>query len=417
MSAESPFELPPEEAIRWFRQKGYALNFDWRDMWREQHARAFTVAKATQLDILADIRAELDKAIASGATLRTFAKALKPTLQAKGWWGEKEVIDPKTGEKVLAQLGSATRLRTIYDTNLRQAQSAGRYERMQRTKARRPYARYVCVDDGNTRAEHWRWHGLVLPIDDPFWDTHWPPNGWGCRCKVMQLSDRDLERYGFKVGAAPAVETVTYVNERTGQRTRVPKGIDPSFDYNPGKVPRGFTPPDNAPVLRPVRSFADYDRPALRDVPAEERQPQPDLWPAVHTRADERRVREAFAQLFQIGDKQEAEVGDPQGVQTTFNRRFLDHLLEKDPTRTSFVPLAKTTVERPFEIWMVPFRRKDGSVVMRKRYIGLYEGAKPDAGHLVVVDRGDDGQAAWTAYPKDKLDSKREGYLLYPATK
>lgn len=232
----SPFALPPEEAIRWFGQKGYRIGWDWRDTWNEEHERAFTVAKATQQDLLEDMRAAVDEAIKNGTTLRDFTKGLKPTLQAKGWWGEQLVVNPDTGREEVVQTGSPSRLRVIYDTNLRMAQAAGRYERMQRLKAQRPYGRYVAILDGRTRSEHEKWHGTVLPLDDPWWDTHTPPNGWGCRCKMQQLSERDLERYGFKVAArAPAEEMRTWLNERTGETMRIPSGIDPGFAYNPGK--------------------------------------------------------------------------------------------------------------------------------------------------------------------------------------
>ena len=34
------------------------------------------------------------------------------------------------------------------------------------------------------RLQHLAWDGLVLSPDDPFWDTHAPPNGWGCTCRI-----------------------------------------------------------------------------------------------------------------------------------------------------------------------------------------------------------------------------------------
>jgi SPP1 gp7 family putative phage head morphogenesis protein len=235
--ALDPFGLSPDEAIAWFTSKGYRISFDWRDVWKQEHARAFTVAKATQKDILDDIRAAVTRALKNGETLANFRKELRPTLQEKGWWGEKEQVDPVTGETKLVQLGSARRLRVIYETNLRQAQAAGRWERIERQKERRPYARYVCLLDGNERPAHRAWHGTILPVDHPWWDTHAPPNGWGCRCSMQQLSDRDLQRFGYSVSdAAPPSRNRAWVNERTGKRILVPEGIDPGFDYNPGKA-------------------------------------------------------------------------------------------------------------------------------------------------------------------------------------
>ena len=76
MPEVAPLNLPPEEAIKWFGKKGYKVAFDWRDVWKEEHRNAFTVAKAMGQDILVDIRTELDKALAEGTTLAEFRKNL-----------------------------------------------------------------------------------------------------------------------------------------------------------------------------------------------------------------------------------------------------------------------------------------------------------------------------------------------------
>lgn len=229
------FNLPPAEAIKALEEKGYKIGWDWRDTWNEEHERAFTVAKAARLDLLADIRTAVEDALVNGTLLRDFTKELRPILESKGWWGEKLVTNPETGEEELVQLGSPSRLRVIYETNLRMSQAAGRYERMQRLKAQRPYGRYIAMP--NARPEHRAWHGVVLPLDDGWWETHTPPNGWGCKCKMQQLSARDLERYGYAVDdEAPPIDLIAWKNDRTGETSMIPKGIDPGFALNPGKA-------------------------------------------------------------------------------------------------------------------------------------------------------------------------------------
>lgn len=74
--------MPPAEAIRFFK-KGIQFGFDWRDVWKEEHAVAFTVAKAMQIDILQDIRAALQDALENGTTFDQFKKDLIPVLQKK----------------------------------------------------------------------------------------------------------------------------------------------------------------------------------------------------------------------------------------------------------------------------------------------------------------------------------------------
>lgn len=239
MAVVEPRAVPPEEAIAFFRAKGYAIGFDWRDVWHEEHGIAFTVAKAMSLDILEDIRGAVDQAISSGITFRDFEKYLVPILQAKGWWGRKTVVDPVTGETVDAQLGSRRRLEIIFDTNVRTSYAAGQWERIERLKDRRPWLRYVAVMDARTRPQHAAWHNTILRADDPWWQTHFPPNGWKCRCTVMQLSDRDLGRYGLDPSPEePPMDLQPWLNKRTGQFEMVPAGIDPGFANNAGLLDR-----------------------------------------------------------------------------------------------------------------------------------------------------------------------------------
>lgn len=53
--------------------------------------------------------------------------------------------------------------------------------------------------DSRVRPGHAKHHGLVLPKDDPFWDTHYPPNAWNCRCKVNAYTKSQLEKRGYEV--------------------------------------------------------------------------------------------------------------------------------------------------------------------------------------------------------------------------
>lgn len=226
--------LPPEEAIAFFRQKRYQIGFDWRDVWQQEHQAAFTVAKAMQLDILRDIRAGVDSALADGTTFADFRKSLKPLLVQKGWWGRADMEDPATGEVKNVQLGSTRRLKTIYDTNLRTAHSEGQLERIQASKQSFPYLQYDGNNSEHARLQHAAWDGLVLPVDDPFWQSHMPIKAWGCKCRVIQMTGGMLTRRGLAVSESPQVPEYTYTNKRTGEVQQIPQGVDPAFNYPPG---------------------------------------------------------------------------------------------------------------------------------------------------------------------------------------
>lgn len=229
--------LQPEDALRYFRAKGLATSFAWEDVWQEEHARVFTVAKAMTLDLLTDVFVAIERALSEGQTFQQFRDGLRPLLEDKGWWGRKPLEDPLTGETRDVQLGSNRRLRTIFDVNMRTAHQAGRWERIQETKATLPFLRYSAVQDGRTRLEHRAWDGTILPIDDPWWDSHYPPCGWNCRCTVVQLNAWTLERRGWQVTDKPvAFAPKPYTNPRTGEVIVLERGIDPGWSHNVGKA-------------------------------------------------------------------------------------------------------------------------------------------------------------------------------------
>ncbi|SEQ59650.1 Phage Mu protein F like protein [Loktanella sp. DSM 29012] len=225
---------PPPEASRFLANKGWQPAFSWLDVEPEEHAVAFSVAKATSLDVLGDIRAELQTALDDGLPFAEFQKRLRPRLQARGWWGMQAVTDPATGETAPAKLGTPRRLRTIYDANLRSARAAGQWDRIQRTKAALPYLAYRLGPSERHRPHHAAKEWLVLPVDDPFWQTWYPPNGWGCKCWVMQISRSRAEELG--IDDSPVIDTREWLNNRTGETKMVPVGIDPGWDRNPGAM-------------------------------------------------------------------------------------------------------------------------------------------------------------------------------------
>lgn len=268
MVEATPPQLLPEEAIAFFRAKGIAFGFDWRDVWQEEHAKAFTVAKAMSRDLIEDIRQAVDDALTKGTTLAAFRAELTPLLMARGWWGRSLETDPLTGEQRVVQLGSPARLRTIFDTNLRSAYAAGRWERVQRQKKVFPFLIYESVKDGRERPEHGAWHKTILPVDHPWWDTHYPPCGWNCRCTARPVNQRMLDRRGETVTEEPIrFPERDYVNRRTGELTRTERGIDPGFSFNVGKAyldPLAPKPMPGAPGEADATAAADLSGDAER---------------------------------------------------------------------------------------------------------------------------------------------------------
>lgn len=266
----------PKEALDYLKRKALKPAYSYRDVWNEEHAAAFTVAKAMQVDVLQDVKDAVEEAIAEGMPFKSFQKELRPILEAKGWWGRATMLDPITGEIREAQLGSARRLKTIYDTNIGQAYRAGAWERGQESEAH-PYIMYRVGPSRNHREEHLAWDGLILPKDDPFWNTHAPKNGWGCKCYLRFLSRASFERYkasgvpiprradGSGGGTRPVkterpeIRYKTWVDKRTGIVERLPEGISPGFNWNPGSVGKSVSILDSALKKTQGHFPAQYD--------------------------------------------------------------------------------------------------------------------------------------------------------------
>ncbi|MEW6648160.1 MAG: phage minor head protein [Pseudomonadota bacterium] len=225
----------PQAAIDLLAAKKLTPGFDHRDVWKQEHLAQFTVAKAMCVDVLRTVRESLQQALARGQTFESWKKNLQPELARLGWWGKTEAVDPLTGEVREVNVGSR-RLKRIYQTNMRTARAHQAWQRYERTAKALPFLEYNLGPSEVHRPHHVAWAGTILPVDHPFWDTHAPQNGWGCKCWLRQLTKRAAEALGGPT-EAPAIEYREWVNERTGEVERVPVGIDPGWDYNPGKVP------------------------------------------------------------------------------------------------------------------------------------------------------------------------------------
>ncbi len=77
------FTLPPEEIIQWYISKGYTFSWNWQDTWQTAHTRAFTVAKVMKLDILQDIKNEVDNIFIKGLSEEQFIRNLEWTLKER----------------------------------------------------------------------------------------------------------------------------------------------------------------------------------------------------------------------------------------------------------------------------------------------------------------------------------------------
>ena len=133
-------------------------------------------------------------------------------------------------------------LRAEYNFASASAEMAARWEQFI-DDGDRYYLQYRTAADGKVRPEHAALHGVTLPIDDPFWEQFYPPNGWNCRCSVTQVRKS-------KYPATPHNEAMALGEIATQRDTRQ------MFRFNPGKEQKHSPPTTHTlfPVAKPATS-------------------------------------------------------------------------------------------------------------------------------------------------------------------
>jgi len=122
-------------------------------------------------------------------------------------------------------------LRTEQDTAFGMAQSAEKWMEIEEDKELFPMLKYETAADNKVRDEHAAYDNIVRPVDDPFWDTRMPPNGWNCRCIVIKLTE------GKSTNLKKHLKDFNKQQKKRGLPL-IPnlKNKDKMFDMNPGKV-------------------------------------------------------------------------------------------------------------------------------------------------------------------------------------
>ncbi len=122
-------------------------------------------------------------------------------------------------------------LRAEYNYVQASAQMAARWEEFA-ADGDRYNLQYRTMGDNKVRPAHADLHGVTLPMSDPFWEEFYPPNGWNCRCTVIQVRKS-------KYPTTDHDEAMALGELATGKDT---KGI---FRFNSGKQQKTF--PDYNP--------------------------------------------------------------------------------------------------------------------------------------------------------------------------
>lgn len=169
------FSLKFREAIEFADSKKVVLPDEYYSL--SMRGRATTISGLASLSQIEYVVGQLKKTLKEGKTLEQFKKAIRE--------GDLNIALP------------AGRLDTIFRTNIQAAYNFGRWQQQEKVAVSRPYLMYDAVNDSRTRPSHAILDNTVLPRSDSFWQTHYPPLGYNCRCLVISLSESQAQARGI----------------------------------------------------------------------------------------------------------------------------------------------------------------------------------------------------------------------------
>lgn len=215
------------EAIKFFASKEILHPDKFYDLAAEARVNAFTVSGVTNLRVLKDLHAEVEKVLTDGGTVKTFQEGFNDILRNSGY----APANPRHIEIVFRQ-------------NIQTSYSVGRYGKQMERAELRPWWTYNSIDDSGTTPLCYELGGhggspaACYRYDHPFWSKFYPPNHFGCRSGVDDLSDDELA----EAGITPMSEDITgkeyFPVMPDGSISTEPEKLLPpeQFAVNPGKV-------------------------------------------------------------------------------------------------------------------------------------------------------------------------------------
>lgn len=171
-----------DEQVDYFTQKLLMLDPTFKADPNASHDKAVAVARASLAAFISYLHKTANNLLIDDAIKQEFKQQFNDVVAKSGWGVNMQ------------------RIKTIAEANLLTSYSSGRWSQQLATKDARPYLQYRHSDAVMVpRPLHVLWDGMVLPIDHTWWETHYPPGGFGCRCKVYSLSAQDLVDMGISV--------------------------------------------------------------------------------------------------------------------------------------------------------------------------------------------------------------------------
>ena len=189
---------PNTDAIAFIANKPALSRDVFNKLLPELKARAFTISGIQAADVLQRAR-DLVATLPAGGDWEDIKKSLVHEITP--YFVDKTASDEE-------QAGQATaaerRAELLIRTHGQQAYAAAQYSMLDEQRDLFPFWQYLSLGDNHVRPTHQALDGVVLPADHEFWQTHYPPWEWGCRCQCVPLTRSDTVRMRHKDQDKPA---------------------------------------------------------------------------------------------------------------------------------------------------------------------------------------------------------------------
>ena len=213
---------PNTDAASYIRGKAVMTPGAFGRLPRELRGRAFSVAKISDFDLLRDMADKL-ATLPEGGDWREIRKGLAADLS------------PYMDESEDGRKAASAKAELLIRTHGFQAYASGRYRQQRETQAGLPYWQWLTVGDSRVREEHQARDKMTLRADDPWWDSHYPPDDWGCRCLVVAITEAEAKDMEVVTGAdadAVSEEAAQRAEQAAGEQR--PASGERSYSWTPG---------------------------------------------------------------------------------------------------------------------------------------------------------------------------------------
>lgn len=137
-------------------------------------------------------------------------------------------------------------LEAEYDTGVRQARMASQWQKFQKNKHLYPNLKYLLTKASKPDEKHLQFVGIIRPVDDAFWGTHYPPNRWRCQCSVEQTDD---EASDIPDNLPPVAAEFAFNSGKTGQ----------VFDFKNSDYIKKASPKEIPALIRDAEKFINEE--------------------------------------------------------------------------------------------------------------------------------------------------------------